>query len=106
MALDLDVIELSYIEGIAEQIKSKLDPDSLPSGPTDGLLFCYAALVLTVGEAVTLENVHDTWSAWMLGVDPTHEAIRPFSELDDATAAMDEPFAHAIRLVAAELGAG
>ncbi len=106
MALDVDVIESRYISEIAALIKAKLDPGDLPSGPTDGLFFGYAALVLTVGDAVTLKNVHDTWSAWMLGVDPTHEAIRPFHELDEATAAMDEPFADAIRLVAAEVAAG
>ena len=101
MARDLDV---TYLADIARRIRQELDRSDLPDEPHDALLYGYAVLALAVGRRVTLANVHDAWAAWMMTVDPEHDAIVPFAELDPTTAAMDQPFADAIRAVASEIG--
>jgi hypothetical protein len=63
----------------------------------------YAVLALTAREDVQAENVHDTWSAWMTYRDPSHESIKPFSQLDLKTKKADQPFVEAIRKVASWL---
>ena len=80
-----------------------MPPDLLPEGDT-GLLFrLYAVLALAVGERVEAANVHDAWSAWMSQSDPRHESIEPFDKLSEDVRAQDEPYAEAIRKVAANL---
>nr|MDT0525776.1 hypothetical protein [Streptomyces sp. DSM 41633] len=54
------------------------------------------------GLRVTTEDVHNAWVAWMSEIDPTHESLIPFAELDKPTAADDEPYVVAIKSVAAE----
>lgn len=94
---------LNYVDDIAKRIEREVPPDLLPEGDTDLLFHMYAVLALTVGEKVKAENVHDAWAAWMSQSDPTHEAIKEFSELDEDTQAQDEPFAEAIRRVSSQL---
>jgi hypothetical protein len=70
----------------------------------DRLAAAYALLVLTTGQATTLENVHDAWSAWRAFSDrPDHPDLVPFSWLSDETAEYDRPYRNDIRTVAAEL---
>jgi hypothetical protein len=64
----------------------------------------YAVLVLAVGEEVEAANVHDAWAAWMSQSDPGHESIEPFDNLAQDVQAQDEPFAEAIKKVAADVG--
>ncbi len=95
---------MSYIAEIADQIRREVSPDLLPEGDTDLLFLIYAVLALATGEHTTSEHVHDAWAAWMTCVDPSHESIKPFDELDPATRREDGPFVDAIRTVAARLG--
>ena len=73
---------MNYIDALAKAIKQELDPAILPSGDTDALFRLYAVLVLAKGESVSVEDVHDAWAAWMSDHEPTHEAIRPYKDLD------------------------
>jgi hypothetical protein len=75
----------------------------LPEGDTDLLFLMYAVLALTVGENVQAEDVHDAWSAWMTYRDPWHQSIKPFTQLSSEMKKTDQPFADAIRKVAAQL---
>jgi hypothetical protein len=57
----------------------------------------YALLVLTTGEATTLEHVHDAWSSWRAFSDrPEHSDLVWFSQLPDGTADWDTPYRDAI----------
>ncbi len=60
-------------------------------------------LALAKGRAVETADVHNAWAAWMQERDPAHRSLKPFEELDPETQASDEPFAEAIRAVAARL---
>lgn len=91
---------MTYLDEIAGEIQRRVAPDLLPEGDTASLFRLYALLVRAKGEAVTAEDVHDAWSAWMAERDPEHRSIRPFSELDPATQAADEPYLRAIRAAA------
>ncbi len=95
---------LNYIDDIARRIKREVPTDLLPEGDTDLLFRMYAVLALALGEKVEAANVHDAWSAWMSQRDPGHESIEPFDKLPEDVQAQDEPFAEAIRKVAASLG--
>lgn len=91
-----------YLDEIAAEIAAELGPGDMPrQGDPDRLLRLYALLVRCKGTATTAEDVHDAWSIWMAEVDPSHEAIRPFVELDPEVKAEDGPFLGAIRAVAA-----
>jgi hypothetical protein len=75
----------------------------LPNEDTDLLFLMYAVLALTVGDKVQAEDVHDTWSAWMTYRDPSHESIKPFTQLSSKLKKTDQPFVDAIRRVASQL---
>lgn len=90
----------SYLDEIADAIRDEVPPDKVPEGGTILLFRLYAVLALAKGATVTLEDVHNAWSAWMLEHDPAHESIQPFSELGDDVKQEDEPYAKAIRTVA------
>jgi hypothetical protein len=94
---------LNYISDIAEQIRREVPQEVLPEGDTDLLFLMYAVLAVTVREEVRAEDVHDVWSAWMTYLDPSHESIKPFAQLDPETRAQDQPFVDAIREVASRL---
>ncbi len=94
---------LNYIDVIAERIRQEVPLELLPEGDTVLLFRMYAILAFTVGEKVEARNVHDAWSAWMSQSDPEHDSIKPFERLSEDVQAQDEPFAEAIRRVAAEL---
>ncbi|MDP9439308.1 MAG: hypothetical protein M3P49_11265 [Actinomycetota bacterium] len=94
---------MNYIVDIAERIKREVPTDLLPREDTDLLFRMYAVLALTVGEKVEVRNVHDAWSAWMSESNPRHDSVRPFEQLTENVQAQDEPFAEAIRKVAADL---
>jgi len=91
---------LSYLSLDAARIRAALpEGSSVPDG-ADDLFLLYAVLMRAKGANVKAEDVHDAWAAWMLGVDPTHESIVPYAELDPATRAEDRPFLLAIRRAA------
>lgn len=91
---------VNYLTADAARIRAELpENSSVPDGAED-LFLIYAVLMRAKGVDVQAEDVHDAWSAWMLGIDPAHESIVPFAELDDATRAEDGPFLLAIRRAA------
>jgi hypothetical protein len=93
---------LNYIEQDASLIRAFLPEDAeLPEG-ADGLFRLYAVLMRAKGADVEASDVHDAWSAWMTGIDPRHESVLPFDELDASTKAEDGPFLAAIRRAARE----
>lgn len=93
-----------YLERDADLIRACL-PDGVeaPEG-SDTLFLMYAVLMRAKGADTTASDVHDAWSAWMIGVDPEHESIRPFAELDVETRGEDGPFLRAIRRAAEQSG--
>lgn len=95
------VLAMNYIDQIAEAIRREVSPDKLPNENTTSLFRLYAVLALAKGTGVALEDVHNAWSAWMIGNDPSHESIKPFEELSPEVQREDEPYVDAIRAVAA-----
>ena len=91
---------LTYLDELGARIRSQVPTADLPNENTRGLFRIYAVLLLAKGVAVTSADVHNAWAAWMAGIDPDHEALVPFQELDAEVALDDEPFAKAIRTVA------
>lgn len=79
-------------------------PDKLPTAETKQLFRLYAVLALAKGEQVTLEDIHNAWSAWMLSQNPTHESLKPFTDLTPDIQEEDQPYVDAVRRVAARLG--
>jgi hypothetical protein len=94
---------LNYISEIAQRIRREVPQDVLPEGDTDLLFLMYAILALTIGEDVRPEHVHDAWSAWMAYLDPSHQSIKPFTQLSAELKVTDQPFVDAIRKVASQL---
>lgn len=93
---------MSYLDDIARAIQAELgeQPDDA-SAPQ--LLRLYAVLLLAKGEAVSPEDVHNAWAAWMQDHQPANEDIKPFAELDHSTKKADDPFVAAIRRTARSL---
>jgi hypothetical protein len=88
---------VTYIERLATEIRSSVPDELVPEVDADRLFLIYAALALAKGEEVTRRDVHNAWAAWMAARKPSHESIRPFDELDEATKEEDDPFVVAIR---------
>ncbi|MFE0173540.1 hypothetical protein ACFWZ2_14575 [Streptomyces sp. NPDC059002] len=97
---------MTYLDPLADLIRSCLPPTAEPPADSDDLFRIYAVLLLAKGEQVTDEDVHNAWSAWMQSVDNSHEALVPFHDLDPKTQAFDTPYAEAIRAAAGRSGRG
>jgi hypothetical protein len=82
---------MSYITEVADAIRSEVDPRLVPEGDTASLFRLYAVLALAKGTAVTPEDVHNAWAAWMSGNDPTHASIQPFDALSPTVQREDAP---------------
>ncbi len=91
---------VSYLDRDAALIRASLPNGTAVPGGADYLFLLYAVLMRAKGVNVQAEDVHDAWSAWMSSVDPVHESVVPFEDLDAATKAEDEPFLIAIRVAA------
>ena len=94
---------MSYLDELAAHIEREVPAKMLPARDTKLLFRLYALLLLAKGTAVTAPDVHNAWAVWMQEIDPGHDAIRPFGELDSAAQASDEPFVAAIKSVADHL---
>ncbi|MEU4574991.1 hypothetical protein ACBI99_30005 [Nonomuraea sp. ATR24] len=92
---------MTYLDADARLIRSLLPAGAAPPDDATGLFVLYAVLLRAKGEAVSAEDVHDAWSAWMSTRDPGHPALVPYADLPPATRAADEPYAEAIRAAAA-----
>ncbi len=93
---------MTYIDVIAQSIKSRVDPAILPKSDVERLFRIYAVLALARGAEVTIEDVHDAWAAWECDRKPQSPSIVPFDRLRPEVQRMDEPFVEAIRQVASE----
>lgn len=91
---------LNYLDALGIEIRAHVPRADLPEENTKDLFRIYAVLLLAKGAAVTAEDVHNAWAAWMSGTDPDHDAIVPFAELSSDVAADDAPYVDAIRAVA------
>lgn len=91
----------TYLERDANLIRQCLPTGVDAPDNSDELFLMYAVLLRAKGAGTQATDVHDAWSAWMIGVDPGHESIRPFDDLDPETRREDSPFLLAIRAAAA-----
>lgn len=91
---------LNYIDRDAKLIRECLPNGTDVPADSDQLFRLYALLMRSKGTETLATDVHDAWSAWMIDVDPEHESIRPFDELDAETKSEDSPFLVAIRRAA------
>lgn len=93
-----------HITLIAQAICDRVSNDRTPGTGEDLQLFrMYAVLARAKGTAVTAEDIHDAWCAWMSARNPEHAALVPFTELDRERQSQDEPFVQAVRAVALSL---
>ncbi|MGW5862080.1 DUF7701 domain-containing protein [Streptomyces sp. NPDC055239] len=95
---------MTYLDPLADLIRSCLPSDAEPPADSDDLFRIYAVLLLAKGEQVSNEDVHNAWSAWMQSADSAHKALVPFSDLDTETRALDAPYTEAIRAAARRRG--
>lgn len=95
----------AYLTEDARLIRSLLPPTAHPPGDDDALFLGYAVLMRAKGLEVTAEDVHDTWSAWMLARNPSHPAAVPFDELQVDAQAIDLPYVEAIHAAAKQRNA-
>jgi hypothetical protein len=87
-----------YVSALADRIRSFVPLDRLPEEPHRTRLFrAYAVLARAKGDAVTPSDVHDAWVAWMVEIEPQHDALRPFEELSAEDQEEDLPYVEAIR---------
>lgn len=91
----------TYLERDADLIRQCLPAGAEAPDGSEELFLVYAVLLRAKGADTQAADVHDAWSAWMVGVDPDHESLRPFEELDAETRREDSPFLTAIRAAAA-----
>lgn len=91
---------MNYLQATAAAISDLLPNEILPDADVDQLLLLYAVLARAKGMAVTTEDVHDAWVAWMTVSNPQHRSLRPYRDLDEQTRSQDEPFVAAIHRVA------
>lgn len=89
---------ITYLEEDAGKIRTHVGGQLLP-----GQAIIYALLLRVAGLNTTAENVHDGWAAWRLlcRPDDKHKDLIPYDDLSPATQILDEPYAAAIREVAA-----
>lgn len=91
---------MTYLDTLAEEIRGAVAPEAVPEEDTSSLFRIYAVLLLAKGQAVTREDVHNAWVAWMLDRGESHESIVPFAMLPAETKDEDSPFVVAIRTIA------
>lgn len=91
---------MNYLTELGKAIQREVDSSFLPDGDTTSLFRLYAVLALAKGTAVTGEDVHNAWAAWMSDQDITHESIRPYHQLPSHVQREDQVFVDAIRKVA------
>jgi len=91
----------TYLERDAALVRQCLPAGVVAPDDSDDLFLMYAVLLRAKGAGTEAADVHDAWSAWMIGIDPGHESIRPFADLDPETRGEDGPYLLAIRAAAA-----
>ncbi|MBE1596730.1 MULTISPECIES: DUF7701 domain-containing protein [Streptomyces] len=56
---------MTYLDRLADLIRSCLSPPAKPPADSDDLFRIYAVLLQAKGEQVTDEDIHNAWTAWM-----------------------------------------
>lgn len=91
----------TYIRDAAGKIAAQLGESYYWASDIDRELYrLYALLALVKGTATTLEDVHDAWSVWQVGINLGHQSIVPFGELTAEVQELDGRYAVAIWRVA------
>ncbi len=93
---------MSYLDEVASVISRELHESPSDATPP-ALLRLYAVLLLSKGDQVNADDVHNAWAAWMQETQPENVLIRPYRELDASTQGADDPFVEAIRLASRSL---
>jgi hypothetical protein len=88
---------VTYIDDVAANIRARVPVDLLPDGDTTLLFQVYAVLLLAKGADVSAADVHNAWTVWMQTLQPNHESLVRYEDLDRRLQASDQPFAEAIR---------
>ena len=91
---------MTYLDTIAMLIRDSLPEGTQPPDASESLFRFYSVLARAKGEAVTAEDVHDTWAAWMQTVNQDHAALVPFDELEPEVREEDIPYLKAIQKAA------
>ena len=96
--------KITYIDTIADKIATEANIKNR------SLLQLYTLLVLTKGENITLEDVHDAWATSMnfRPVTPNcygheHKSIIPFDQLSEETQNKDVKFVKKLQKIAKDL---
>jgi hypothetical protein len=87
---------MNYIEYLAANIRSRIPTAVAVPSKSDALFLAYAVLCLVKGTDTTLEDVHNSWVAWMSEREPDHPSLVPFDQLPSSTQKEDAPFLAAI----------
>jgi hypothetical protein len=94
----------TYIDTVADKIATEANIKNR------SLLQLYTLLVLTKGENITLEDVHDAWATSMnfRPVTPNcygheHKSIVPFNQLSEETQNKDVKFVKKLQKIAKDL---
>jgi hypothetical protein len=93
---------MSYLDEVASAI-SRERQESASDATPPALLRLYAVLLLSEGDLMNADDVHNAWAAWMQETQPENVLIRPFGELDASTRAAADSFVEAIRLASRSL---
>lgn len=89
---------MNYAQTVIDRINTELP------GLAPDLATLYALLALTVGQSVTLADVHDAWSVWRTRTRPDHPSLVPFGELSPEVQDLDQQYRDGIHRVAGRLG--
>lgn len=96
--------KITYIDTVANKIATEANIKNR------SLLQLYTLLVLTKGENITLEDVHDAWATSMnfRPVTPNcygheHKSIVPFDQLSEETQNKDVKFVKKLQKIAKDL---
>ncbi len=93
---------MNYLDLLAAAIQRTADPNSTPPDEDLPLYRQYALLLLTKGEAVTAEDVHNAWATWASDHQPESRHLIPFKELSLKDQQKDAPYVQAVKKVARE----
>lgn len=99
----LPELHVNYLDKIAAEIQRTADPEALPPDEDLPLYRLYAVLLLAKGQDVTVEDVHNAWTAWASDHDPENRSLLPFKELSLGVQRKDQMYVEAIHEVARQM---